>query len=173
MLNKVKLLNGTEVDWEEFSLWSNKKQIGALIPVSEETRAHLRAIKANMDCSHSPETKEKMRQLLAARLASGWRPNGAKSALKLRGRKRPQGVTEKIMATRKARGLIGKGSLLARGIKPHYKNAHSIQTPFGLFVSKAQAGEAWSKMGIRNARNKLAEALIKDPNNFYLIGKKD
>ncbi|QWD08406.1 hypothetical protein G6716_04880 [Polynucleobacter paneuropaeus] len=173
MLNKVKLANGTEVDWEVFCLWSNKKQLGALIPVSEETRSRLRAAKANMDCSRSPETREKIRQAIAARLASGWKPNGAKSALKLRGRKRPQEVTDQIMATRKARGLIGKGALLARGIKPHYKNAHSIQTPFGLFVSKAQATEAWSKMGIRNARNKLAEALIKDPNNFYLIEKKD
>jgi len=43
MLNKVKLANGTEVDWEEFSLWSTRKQNMNLIShkQSEESRKKL------------------------------------------------------------------------------------------------------------------------------------
>ena len=61
MLNKVKLANGTEVDWEEFSLWTTRKQNMNLIShkQSEESRKKLSI--AGKGKVISEETREKLR----------------------------------------------------------------------------------------------------------------
>ncbi|OZA15485.1 MAG: hypothetical protein B7Y05_03685 [Polynucleobacter sp. 24-46-87] len=172
MLNTVKLLDGSEISWDEFSRWSYQKQRAAILGTSEETRKRLREIKARTNCSHSAETIEKIRQSMLDRLAAGWRPaSGEKISKKLKGRKFSTESLEKRKATRIARGLVGKGSYLARGIKPSMGAAKAVQTPFGLFISKTAAAEAMRKMGTLNPLHRLKEALISDPKNYYLVKK--
>ena len=68
MLNKVKLANGTEVTWEEFSKWSNNKQRMNLTPTfkgkthSEESRKKggAKVSKANKGHIVTAETRAKI-----------------------------------------------------------------------------------------------------------------
>ena len=55
MLNKIKLLNGTEVSWEEFSKWSEVKQRMNLVPISEEAMAQRIQ---NLSIHYSEETED-------------------------------------------------------------------------------------------------------------------
>jgi hypothetical protein len=66
MLKKVKLANGTEVDWEEFAKWSAVKQHASVIGRSEKTRALLR--NHNLGKKQSSDALAKRK---ASRVANG------------------------------------------------------------------------------------------------------
>jgi hypothetical protein len=119
MLNKVKLANGSEVTWEEFTKWSNKKQIANLQPnrkgkkhtqaslnkrketwlskdrsLTEEHKDKLRAIKRSEEFKENlrvPLTEERKSKLRGRKLSE-------ETKNKLRGRK----LSEEILAKRKA-----------------------------------------------------------------------
>lgn len=61
MLDKVKLLNGTEVTWEEFSRWSVKKQRANLIkpnlPSKEEMSRRIKEGRKKAGCDAKPRQK--------------------------------------------------------------------------------------------------------------------
>jgi len=67
-LEKIILANGKEISWEEFSLWSERKQETNLIPKSKETKAKMR--KASADRWKNEEYKAKIKEKLVGRVYS-------------------------------------------------------------------------------------------------------
>lgn len=73
MLNKVKLANGTEVSWEEFSKWSSHKQYMNLFPpslgrqVTEEERKN-RSKAQKLRHINKPASEETRRKISAKNL---------------------------------------------------------------------------------------------------------
>lgn len=60
-LEKITLVNGNEVSWEEFSLWSKRKQGANLIPKSKEAKEKMR--KASAVRWENKEYRAKMRDI--------------------------------------------------------------------------------------------------------------
>ncbi|QWD45136.1 hypothetical protein G6661_05300 [Polynucleobacter paneuropaeus] len=120
MLNKVKLANGTEVDWEEFNQWSFRKQSINLIGVSQDA----------VDKIKSWYAVEENREL-HRRNHAGIKPS--------------QESIQKMLATRKARGYDGKGRTARLGWKVNRSRSKPVQTPWGHFPSISFAAQDWQK----------------------------
>jgi hypothetical protein len=119
MLNNVKLANGTEVSWDEFSRWSCYKQNANLLGTSNKTREKIKAWYA------VEENRE-----LHRRNHEGIKPS--------------QESIQKMLATRKKNGY-GKGSSKRLGWKVSRGKSKPVQTPWGHFQSISFAAQDWLK----------------------------
>jgi len=119
MLNKVKLANGTEVTWEEFSKWSARKQNASLQPNrkgkkhTQESLDKRKETWLSADRSLTEEHKDKLRGIKRSEefKANLRKPKTDEQKSKLRGRKlseetknklRGRKLSEETLAKRKA-----------------------------------------------------------------------
>ncbi len=159
MLNKVKLANGSEVDWEEFVKWSPQKQHMSLLPSNkgkggrtlEEYKNRSNAQKLrHIKSPTSEETKQKIRD---------------------------KNLNKKRTVEQKETMRAGWKKLKASGwvSKQKGKSAPSqwkrIVTPNGVFPSKkALAEKIYKDMNLSSvnyAGSKIYYWLKKYPNHYY------
>ena len=173
MLNKVKLANGTEVDWEEFSLWTTRKQNMNLIShkqseesrkklsiagkgkvISEETREKLR--NANLGKIVTEETRKKISKSSKGKVIS------EQTRKKLRDANVGKLVTEE---TRKKLSTAGKGRMpWNKGLQ--FIEFCEIYTPNGIF-RHINAVAYYAKRNHTTVRRWMT----KWPNHYYFIEK--
>lgn len=158
MLNKVKLANGTEVDWEEFAKWSPQKQHNSLLPPSlgrkatkEESERRSKAqILRHIENPTSEETKQK----ISNKNLNKKRSNEQKETMR------------KGWEELKSSGWVSKN----KG-KPFPSKWKSIVTPNGVFPSKKALAERIYKdmnlSSISYANSKIHYWLKKYPNHYY------
>lgn len=146
MLEKVILLNGKEVSWEEFSRWSSIKQRNNLIPKSDEIRETLRNNRLGQ--KYSQETREKISHAL----------------LNIPPHER-EIINAKNKATR-ARIALKKAGKVKR-VTTENKNKGEFVCPYGTFPTRALAAEAAKAAGLEYAVSKLRDRTKNDPKNYY------
>lgn len=158
MLNKVKLANGTEVNWEEFSKWSPQKQHNSLlpprlgIPISDEERKNRSKAQKLRHITNptSDETKQKISEKNLNRKRTSEQKNNMKEGWK----------------TLKESGWTSE----KRG-KPNKSLWKTIVTPNGVFPSKqALAERVYSDLklsSIAYAKTKIDYWLKKYPKHYY------
>jgi hypothetical protein len=174
MLNKVKLLNGTEVDWEEFSLWSNKKQRANLIgyewPSKEKMSLLIKEGRKKAGLYDNPYQKQMIDRKGGFVCPYGHFANRIAAA--------------KYAQSKGLNNAIKKFSQLCKTDPSNYyyvqgpysKKSRSvsckpINTPFGVFESKKDAMEEMHRQGIPNVYHALKKALLRDPKNYFFIEK--
>lgn len=172
MLDKVKLLNGTEVTWEEFSRWSVKRQ-----------RANL--IKPNL-----PSKEEMSRRIKEGRKKAGLYDNPTAQSYRKGGFVCPYGhfksrfEAAKFAESKGVANAVKKFSALSKSDPSNYyyvlgpyakpregSKSHKkpIQTPFGFFESKKMALEKMKELGMPNPYHNLKKKLLLDPKNYFFI----
>lgn len=168
MLNKVKLANGTEVDWEEFSRWSTYKQNFNLISRklsdetrkkigkankgkirTEEMRAHSRTIPRE---KHKEETRKKIGLAHKGKVVS----KETRQKLSKTGKARDVELYKKIGAKLKGRTPWNKGF--------KFLEFREIQTPNGTF-KHINAVAYYAKRDVTTIRNWMT----KWPDHYYFI----
>jgi len=158
MLNKVKLANGTEIDWEEFSKWSPQKQHMSLLPSrlganisNEERKNRSNAQKLrHLKTPTSDETKRKLKEANSNRKRTSEQKENLKKGW------------EKL----KASGWVSKQK--GKSVPSQWK---SIVTPNGIFPSNKALAERICKdmnlSSISYAKSKINYWLKKYPNHYY------
>lgn len=177
MLDKVKLLNGTEVPWEEFSKWSSSKQFMNLIGngssgkhCSEEFRQQMSAMKKNIPRSPEICKKISMRQMGISK--------GRMLDLPI---KTPDGVFSNRRAYRDK--LVADGdtpSYAAKKIRIWIKNFPNeyyeirditMHTPDGIFANKLAYRDKLVADGYNSkyAMDRIYYFLKKFPDKYYEV----
>lgn len=158
MLNKVKLANGTEVTWEEFSKWSPQKQHNSLLPPSLGRKA---------------TKKESENRSKAQKLRHIKNPTSEETKQKISDKNLNRKRTEEHKETMRK----GWEKLKASGWENKHKGKlnpslwRSIVTPNGVFPSKkALAERIYKDMNLSSvayASQKINYWLKKYPNHYY------
>ena len=174
MLDRVKLLNGNEVSWDEFIRWSLKKQRANLVkpnlPSKEEMTRLIKEGRKNAGLYDNPYQKEMTSRKGGFVCPYGHFANRSEAAIYAQSK----GLNNAI----KKFSLFCKtdpnnyyyffGSYIKPTSKIHCK---PIKTPFGSFESKKEAMEEMRKRGIPNPYHAIKKALVNDPDNYYFIKK--
>jgi hypothetical protein len=152
MLDKIKLANGTEVSWEEFSRWSPNKQRQNLCPSKHSTETKQKIAQANRDRNLDPDYKQRHKQAIQERVITP----GMSLALS----KANKG---------KARSMDFRRNLSAA----RAKNKGPIHTPNGVFPTRyALAEHLYAVLGLSSinmAIRKIDYWCKVYPNDYYFI----
>ncbi len=158
MLNKVKLANGTEVDWEEFVKWSPQRQHNSLLPPS---------------LGHKATKEESERRSKAQKLRHLKNPTSEETKQKIREKNLNKKRTEEQKETMRK----GWEKLKSSGWVSKNKGESNpslwkrIVTPNGIFPSKKALAERIQKdlnlSSVAYANQKVNYWLKKYPNDYY------
>lgn len=179
MLEKVTLLNGKEVSWEEFSLWSNKKQRANLVGYNWPSKVEMsRLIKEGRKRAGLYDNPY---QITATERKGGFVcPYGhfanRMEAAKYAQSKGLNNAIKKFAQLCKSDPtnyyyIQGAYSKPSKSNKSHSASCKPINTPFGVFESKKEAMEEMRKQGIPNVYHALKKSLLRDPKNYFFIEK--